>query len=72
MVDREYYDIVMEMIQALDPAAMAAGLNSGAFLFFVGECQKYERLKFEDLTLKEIRQALEKSVEDYNLIYGDC
>lgn len=67
---REYYDVVIELLQALEPAEMAASMNSGAFLMLVGECQKFKHEKFEDLTLKEIRLALEKATGDFNLIYG--
>ena len=63
------HEEVMDLLDAIGPAASAERMNSGAFLMFLEEVKKFGKSDFGELTLSEIKEAMEETDLEYNRLY---
>jgi len=63
------HEEVMELLDAIGPSASAERMNSGAFLMFLEEVKKFGKSDFGELTLSEIREAMDATDIEYNRLY---
>lgn len=63
------HEEVLKLFRAIAPVRDSLKMNSGAFLMFFEEVKKVGKSDFGELTLSEIKEAVDATDIEYNRLY---